>query len=84
MLNQNLEQLFIELNTQANNITHIYLAKNGYMITRSEGALKNINSTAYHSNLAMNSLNYTRTLLLILAMIDHRFNQLCNGLRKLE
>ena len=54
------------------------------MITRSEGALKSINSTAYKSNLAMNGLNYSRTFLLILAMIDHRFHQLCNDLRKLE
>ena len=37
--------------------------------------LKSINTTTYHNNLAINSLNCARSLLLTLAEVDHRLNQ---------
>ena len=50
--NQNLQQLFIEMNTQANNITCISIAKNRYMINGLVDALKSINNSTYDNNMA--------------------------------
>ena len=44
--NQNLQQAFIDSNTQANNIIHIHLAKNRHMKNGLVGALKCINIPA--------------------------------------
>ena len=49
-----------------------------------EDNLKNITNNTYNNNLAINSLNYARNFLVILAEMDHTLNQLCNGLRNLE
>ena len=45
-------------------------------------ALKSINGTIYNKNLAIGSLNYVISFLLTLTEIDHRLNQLGNGLMK--
>ena len=76
MQNQNLQQSFIETNTQTNSITHIHLPKNRHMINRLVYTLKSLNNTAYNNNLAINSLPD--------AKIVHRLNQTWIGLRKLE
>ena len=47
-------------------------------------ALKSINSTTNKNNLAVNSLNYARSFVLTLAVIDHRLNILKNHIQKLE
>ena len=47
-------------------------------------ALKSMNNTVYHSNLTIQRINYAHNLLLTLADIDHRLNQLHKGVRKLE
>ena len=60
--NQNLQQSFIEINAQANNITLIPLAKNRHMINGLVNALKSINNTTYNDNLAVNSLNHTKKI----------------------
>ena len=72
MQNQNLQQSFIDTKAQANNITHIYLAKNRHMINRSVDGLKNINSTTCNNNVTVYSLDYARNFLLILSEMDHR------------
>ena len=54
------------------------------MINESVDALKNINNTACNNSLAISSLSYVRNFLLTLAKIDHRLNQLYNGLRKIK
>ena len=61
-----------------------YLAKNRDMINRIVDTLKSINNITCNNNLTINSLNYARNFLLTLIEIDHRLNQLCNGLQKLE
>ena len=47
-------------------------------------ALKSINTTVYHSKIEIQRLNYVHNFLLILEDIDHRINQLQNGLEELE
>ena len=46
--------------------------------------LKSINNITYNNNLAKIVLNYTRNFVLTLVEIEHRLNQLYNGLRKLK
>ena len=79
---KNLWQLLIETKVQANNIICIHLTKNRHVIIGLVDTLKNIHDTVYHDNLAINRLMYARHCLLTLAKIDHRLNQLNNGLRK--
>ena len=43
-----------------------------------------MNGTAYDKSLATDSLNYARKFLLTLLEIDHRLNQLCCKVMKLE
>ena len=45
---------------------------------------KSINITVYHSKIEIQRLNYAHNLLLTLADVDHRINQLHNGLKKPE
>ena len=80
----NLHYAFFETHAQANNITHILIAKNRHMINGLVDILKSINNTAYNNNFAIISSNYARKLMLTLAEIVHRINQLCIGLRKLK
>ena len=54
------------------------------MINGLGDALKSINCTVYNNRLAIDSLNYAWSFLLILAENDYRLNQLHNGLIKLE
>ena len=60
MQSQNLQQSFTEYNAQADNITHIYLAKNICKISWLVDALKSTNKIACNNNLAIKILNYAR------------------------
>ena len=46
------------------------------MINGLVDALKHINNTAYNNSQAINSLHYARNILLTLAEVHHRLNQL--------
>ena len=50
MQNQNLQESFIGSSVQANNITHIHLAKNRHIISRLVDTLKSMNYTMYNNN----------------------------------
>ena len=54
------------------------------MINGLVGPLKSIKDTNYNNNLILKSLNNSRNMLLTLAEIVHRSNQLQNCIRKLE
>ena len=84
MQNQIVQQSFIESSSQKNSITFIHLAKNRHKINGLLDALKSIYNTCYNDNLAINSLTYARNVLQTSPEIDHRLNQLQNGLRKGE
>ena len=77
MENQNLQQSVLEAHAKALNITTTHLSNKTH-------ALKSINTTVYHSKLEIQKLNYACNFILTLADTEHRINQLCNGLRKLE
>ena len=47
-------------------------------------ALKSINNTVCHSSLVIETPNYVGNFFLTLVDIDHRQNQLCNELSKIE
>ena len=82
MQNQSPQQSFIGSNAQANNTTCILLATNRHMINGL--TLRTIDNTAYNNNLIIHNINYAKYSQLTLAEIDHRLNQLQNGLRKLK
>ena len=54
------------------------------MINGLVDSLRNINYATYNDNLAINNLHCASNFPLSLAEIDHRLNQLQNGLGKLE
>ena len=54
------------------------------MINGLVDALKSTNRTTHNNSIAINSLNYARNFLLTLTEIDHRLNQSCSGLQKLD
>ena len=73
MQNENLLQSFVGNSAQANNITHIHLAKNRHMINGIRvDALKSINTTTYCNILLINSLNYAGNFLLTPVEIYNR------------
>ena len=84
MENSNLQQSVLEAHAKALNITAIHLANNRHMINGPVNSLKSINTTIYHSKIEIQRLNFTHNFLLTLADVDHRINQLCNDLQKLE
>ena len=84
MENKNLQQSLLEAYAKALNIATIHHANNRHMRNGLVYALNTINTTVYHSKIEIQRLNYACNFFLNLADIDHRINQLCNGLRKLE
>ena len=74
-----LQQLLLKSNIHATNRNRIHLFKHRHMINGLVNVLK-----VYNNSLTINSLNYAKKIFMALAEIDHRFNQLCNGLMKLE
>ena len=84
MENQNLQQSVHEAHAKAINITTMHLANNRHMIIGLVNTLKSINTTVYHIKIEIQRLNYACNFLLTFAHVDHRINQFCNGLRKLE
>ena len=84
MENKSLQHLVLEAHAKAFNISLIHLTNNGHMINGLMNALKSINTTIYHNKIEIQRQNYAHTFLLTLADIDHRINQLCNGLQKFE
>ena len=84
MQNQYLQQSSMETNVRTLNITKFHVAKNGFMINRPMHALKSVVNTVHLSHLLIKRLNYAHSFFLTLADIDHRLNQLCYRLNKLE
>ena len=80
MENQTLQQSVLETHAKALDITTILLVNNRHMINGLVNSLKALNTTVYHSNIEIQRPNYALNFFLTLADVDHRINQLHNGL----